>query len=152
MDRATVETYEHRSDEWIAARSPKRLPEAEAFGRTIAADWPSGSSTSSGPGGWRADLGCGPGWYTEALGAPTIALDATQAMLDVVPRYAPNACRLRADLEALPIRRGALAAAWANASYVHVPAERVPLALADLHRAVRVGGAVQVNVIADRDS
>ena len=138
MDQDTIATYERRGTEWIAAREPHRLPEAEAFGRAITSD------------GWRADLGCGPGWYTAAFGTPAIALDATQTMLDVVPEYAPGAQRIRADLEALPFRRGALAAAWASATYVHVDAERVPLALADLHHAVTPGGQVHVSVILDR--
>jgi TDG/mug DNA glycosylase family protein len=138
MDRTTVNTYERRAAEWIAARSPDDLSLVEALARTIP------------PGAWRADLGCGPGWYAGALGAPTVALDATQAMLDVVPDYAPNARRVRADLEALPLRRGTLGGAWASASYVHVAQERVPLALADLHRAVVAGGPVRVSVIADR--
>jgi TDG/mug DNA glycosylase family protein len=140
MDRETIATYERRGREWISKRSPRRLPEAQAFGAAI-----------PGP-GWRADLGCGPGWYTEALGAPAIAMDATRTMLDVARANAPSARLVQADLEALPFRRGALAGAWASASYVHVPAARVPFALADLHRAVVAGGLVHVTVIADRDT
>jgi TDG/mug DNA glycosylase family protein len=140
MDRGTIATYEARSAEWIAQRSPHKLPLAEAFGRTLLA------------GRWRADLGCGPGWYSTALGAPVVALDATQAMLDTVPEYAPEARRVRADLAALPFRRGALGGAWASASYVHLPAEQIPFALAQLHHAVDVGGHVHVSVIADRDT
>jgi TDG/mug DNA glycosylase family protein len=137
MDRATIATYEARSREWIAQRSPKQLPRARAFGRTL----PRGS--------WRADLGCGPGWYAPALGTPVVALDASQAMLDVVPEYAPHAHRVRADLAALPLRRGALGGAWASGSYVHLPADHVPFALAQLHHAVAVGGRVHLSVIAD---
>jgi TDG/mug DNA glycosylase family protein len=98
-------------------------------------------------GAWRADLGCGPGWYSEALGRPVVALDATAAMLALVPEHAPDAARVRGDLEALPLRRGALAGAWVSASLVHVEAERVPLALADLHEAVQVGGRVFLSVV-----
>jgi double-stranded uracil-DNA glycosylase len=140
VDRGTIATYEARSAEWIAQRSPNKLPLAEAFGRTL----PTGC--------WRADLGCGPGWYSAALGAPVVALDATQAMLAVVPEYSPGAHRVRADLAALPFRRGALGGAWASASYVHLPAEEVPFALAQLHHAVEVGGRLHLRVIADRDT
>jgi TDG/mug DNA glycosylase family protein len=140
VDRATIATYEARSAEWIAQRSPNKLPHARAFGRTL----PRGR--------WRADLGCGPGWYATALGAPVVALDAAQAMLDVVPEYAPAARRVRADLGALPFRRGGLGGAWASGSYVHLPAEQVPFALAQLHHAVDLGGRVHLSVIAESDT
>ena len=71
-------------------------------------------------------------------------------MLDLVPQYAPGRPRVLADLEALPFRRGALGGTWAHKCYMHVPAERVPLALADLHRATQVGGALHVHVTSDR--
>jgi double-stranded uracil-DNA glycosylase len=140
MDRGTIATYEARSREWISKRSPNKLPQAKAFGRTVP------------PGRWRADLGCGPGWYATALGAPVVALDATQAMLDVVPEYAPGAYRVRADLAALPFRRGALGGAWASGSYVHLPAEQIPFALAQLHHAVDVGGRVHLSVLTESDT
>ena len=62
MDRATVDTYERRAAEWVSKRSPHSLEYARAFGATL-----------SGP-GWRADLGCGPGWYTSTLGEPVVAI------------------------------------------------------------------------------
>jgi TDG/mug DNA glycosylase family protein len=135
MDPATIETYERRRDEWVAARTPRRLSSARAFGARVA------------PTTWRADLGCGPGWYSDALGEPVVAFDATAAMLHLVPQHAPRASRVRGDLESLPFRRGSLGGGWASASYVHVAADRVPLALADLHHAVQVGGPVDVTVI-----
>jgi TDG/mug DNA glycosylase family protein len=138
VDPETIATYEARSAEWIAARAPRALELAAALADDVA------------PGAWRADLGCGPGWYAPALGEPVVALDATAAMLAAVPEHAPDAVRVRADIEALPFRRHALGGAWANASYVHVAAELVPLALADLHRAVAPGGAVHLSVLPDR--
>lgn len=36
--------------------------------------------------------------------------------------------------------------AWSRASYLHVPAVRLPMALADLHRATAVGGAIYLDV------
>ncbi len=89
---------------------------------------------------WRADLGSGTGRYTPYLGSPVLALDASGAMLGL----ADSGIRVRADLEALPLRRGALGGAWANASYQHVPRLRLPLTLARLHDALAVGAPASI--------
>jgi TDG/mug DNA glycosylase family protein len=68
-------------------------------------------------------------------------------MLELVAEHAPSAWRVCADLEALPFRRGSLGAAWASNSYVHVPRTAVPLALADLHRALPVGAPVELRLL-----
>ncbi len=137
MDRPTVEIYEAASDRYEAARTPRHLPQAQAFGALV----------SAGPvAGPVADLGCGPGWYTTALGAPAIAMDAAHAMLRRTRAVAPTALPVQADLQALPLRRGALAGAWARNSYVHLRATDLPLALADLHRCLRADAPVQLTL------
>jgi TDG/mug DNA glycosylase family protein len=68
-------------------------------------------------------------------------------MLDLVPEQA-RAPRVHARLEALPFRRGGLAGAWASKSYVHLPRPYVPLAFADLHRALAVGAPADLTVFA----
>lgn len=129
MDRSTVAVYEARAAWWAAAREGSvsgehagRLAEhvrARLDGAVI------------------ADLGCGPGWHSDALGqGPVLALDAARSMLDLVAEHAPRAWRVQADLACLPLRRAALAAAWGSKSYVHLPRRAVPLALAELHRAL----------------
>lgn len=138
MDRRTVDVYEENADDWVVHR---KRPEPESLA-PFAARVP--------PGTPRLDLGCGPGWHTAALGDPAVALDAAKAMLDLVATNAPPAFRVQADLEALPFRRAALGGTWAHKCYMHVPAERVPLALADLHRATEVGGALHLQVTSDR--
>ena len=56
-----------------------------------------------------------------------------------------------ADVEALPFRPGALAGAWANKCYQHLPAEALPRLLtgrlreADEERGVRADGAVSLD-------
>jgi TDG/mug DNA glycosylase family protein len=131
VDRATVDLYEARSADYEAQRTPRYLPEAAALARR----------TASGP---IADLGCGPGWYTGALGDGAIAVDAALAMLRRTREVAPSALLVQADLQALPLRRGALGGAWARNSYVHVGSVDVPMALADLHRALRVDAPVEL--------
>jgi double-stranded uracil-DNA glycosylase len=138
MERTTVEVYEAAAENWAAVKRRPIPPSLAAFTARLE------------PGGVRLDLGCGPGWHAAALGAPTVAIDAAKAMLDLVPEHAPDAWRVLADLETLPFRRGSLGGTWAHRSYMHIPAERVPLALADLHRASAIGAALHVQVTSDR--
>jgi TDG/mug DNA glycosylase family protein len=138
VDRRTIDVYEENAADWVVHR---KRPEPESLAPFAA---------SVRPGAMRLDLGCGPGWHTASLGDPAIALDAANAMLDHVAKNAPRALSVQADLEALPFRRGALGGTWAHKCYMHVPAERVPLALADLHRAMEVGAALHLQVTSDR--
>jgi TDG/mug DNA glycosylase family protein len=144
VDRPTVAAYEVHGEEWAARRHAARVPEAGA-----AAEFAARLGR-----GWRADLGCGPGWAAAHLdpggAGPVLALDAAASMLAQVPALAPEALRVRADLEALPLRRGSLAGAWAYRSYVHVRSDDLPLALGDLHRALAVGGRARLRVLAGR--
>ncbi len=133
-DRATVGVYENRAGEWLAQRQPKSTAGVEAF---AALDRPEGVT---------ADLGCGPGWQTAALPDPALAIDAARSMLEMVPDHAPDALRCRADLAALPLAPGSLAGAWASRSYVHLDRRHVPLALADLHRALAPGAPVELHI------
>ncbi|MEY2450685.1 MAG: double-stranded uracil-DNA glycosylase [Acidimicrobiaceae bacterium] len=122
--------YETLAEEWVAKRRPLHLDSVEAL-----------AARATGP---SVDLGCGPGWHTAALPPPVIALDVAHAMLEIVPRHAPDALRVQADLEALPFRRRSLGATWARNSYVHVRRVALPLALADLHRSMTAGGLATI--------
>ena len=133
-----MDVYEQRAEEWLVHRR-RPIPDSLA---QFAARVPAGRP--------RVDLACGPGWHTAALGAPVIASDAARAMLDLVGEHAPDAERVVADLEALPFARGALGGIWAHKCYMHVAAEALPMALADAHRVLEVGGALHVQVTSDR--
>jgi len=135
VERATVDRYEERGGEWAARRQPVRREAALAFAQRVA------------PGALRLDVGAGAGRYTNELGQPVLALDAARTMLDLLGGVAPDAMRVRADIEALPLRRGAAGGAWANMSYLHVPRQRLPLALADLHRSLVVDSPLDVQVL-----
>jgi double-stranded uracil-DNA glycosylase len=137
MDRKTVDVYEHHVGDWIEHRRRPRPASLDAFAARV-------------PPGVRADVGCGPGWHSDALGAPVVALDAASAMAAQVRSFSPDAWPVVGDLERLPFRTAALTGAWAQKSYMHVPAERLPMALADLHRALASGGALHVQVTSDR--
>jgi double-stranded uracil-DNA glycosylase len=127
VEEKTVSIYEQHAREWLSRRPPRRLDDADRFRETVP------------PGAVRVDIGCGGGSYLPPLGAPVVALDAARSMLDLVTETAPDAWCVRGDLEALPFRPGSIGAAWSRASYLHVPGVRLPMALADLHRALRVG-------------
>lgn len=131
MDRHTVEIYERESARYEAQRTPRFRPDAERFAALV----------DRGP---AIDLGSGPGWYTDALGEATVALDAALAMLRRTRQVAPTCLPVRADLGALPFRSGALGGGWARNTYVHLAAHDVPMALADLHRSLRVGAPVEL--------
>jgi TDG/mug DNA glycosylase family protein len=137
MDRRTVDVYENNVDDWIEHRRRARPARLDAFvART--------------PPGVRADVGCGPGWHSGDLGEPVVAFDASPAMCVQVREFAPDAWPVVADLENLPFRRQSLTGAWANKSYMHIADTALPMALADLHRSIAVGGAVHIQVTSDR--
>lgn len=128
MDRRTVDAYEGDGAERYR-RERTGSSRAARFGASVD--------------GWRADIGCGPGHDTVALGSPLVSLDASMAMLRHVH---PSAGRVQADLAALPLRRGALRGAWAAKSYQHVEHEMLPLALADLQRSLVVSAPVELTM------
>ena len=135
MEKATVHRYEECGGSWAAKRRPVRREAALAFSRQVDR------------GNLRIDVGAGAGRYTNELGQPVLAIDAARTMLDLLGRVAPQALRVQADIEALPLRREAAAGAWANMSYLHVPRRRLPLALADLHRCLVVDSPLDVQVL-----
>ncbi len=137
MDRPTVNVYETRVDEWIEHRRRARPAGIDAFAARV-------------PPGVRADVGCGPGWHSADLGSPVVAFDASPAMTAQVRTFAPDAWPVVADLEHLPFRDHALTGAWAQKSYMHITAERLPMALADLHRTLVLDAAVHIQVTSDR--
>lgn len=140
-DRATRAVYEQHARAWQDRRQPGDEHQAVAF-----ADRARAQASAHGLTGPIIDLGCGPGWFTAAMGPGAVALDAARAMLDLVPAHAPDARRVQADLAHLPVRRHALAGAWASKSLVHVARPAMPLALHDLHRALAVGAALELVV------
>jgi TDG/mug DNA glycosylase family protein len=134
MDRSTIDVYEARASEWRDRRPPRFTERAERFRAAVASD------------AVRADLGCGAGSHLPYLGRPVVALDAAWAMLELTRDAAPDADLVQADVEALPLRRGALGGAWARATYLHIPRPRLPSALAELHQALRVNAPVHLTM------
>ena len=133
--RTTLDVYEQRAADWQDQRKGQQHDEATVFGRQALAT-----------GGPTMDLGCGPGWHLPFLPPGTVAVDGARAMLDLAAARAPASRGVQADLRALPFRRHAFGAAWANKSFVHLDRRLVPRALWDLHRVVRPDGTAFVSV------
>jgi double-stranded uracil-DNA glycosylase len=140
VERDTVWVYEERAAEWRAARPPRFLDEVRSLAATVEEGLPV------------ADLGCGAGLHLPYLPRPAIALDAAHAMVRLAREAAPDSWPVQADLEALPFRRAALGGGWARASYLHVRPERLPAALADLHRALAPGAPAHLLLLAGEES
>jgi double-stranded uracil-DNA glycosylase len=136
MDRRTVEAYEARGERWSPARRPQRLDDAQAFAARLGAS------------GAVVDLGSGTGRHLDSLGRRAIGLDAAWSMLRRCRAQMPDALLVRADFEALPFGAEVLAGAWSNMTYHHVPAARLPAALAELHRVLDTGAPVDLQVLA----
>jgi TDG/mug DNA glycosylase family protein len=143
MDRVTVDVYEPNATHCAEQRRVSQLERARAFARSLA------------PGSLRLDLGSGPGLDVPDLGTPVVAADAARVMVaDAHRRRGPDDHPLVSvvcDLEALPFRPGAFAGLWARACLQHIPPERLPMALAGLHRSMAVGGVLGISVVAGRE-
>lgn len=134
MDRRTVDIYEERAAEYGARRRAYAPERAEAFAAAVTS------------GGVRLDLGAGPGHYLPYLGTPVVAADPAHAMVAEARHRHPGTPGVVCDAAALPVRPGSLAGVWASKSLQHVPRLEMPLALAGLHRALRVGGVLDITV------
>ncbi len=136
MHRATVDVYDDRGLEWVASHSrPGRKADAEDFAERV------------GERALRIDLGCGAGRYLAHLGTPTVALDASEVMLDACRARLPDAMYVRGDIEMLPFARGSLRGGWSWMTHLHVERTRLPLALWDLHRAMAVGAPLTIQLL-----
>jgi TDG/mug DNA glycosylase family protein len=135
VDTHTVQIYEEHAATWSARRTPRWRPQARALGDAVA------------PGAVRVDVGCGPGQYGPDLGTPLVQLDVAFAMLAIAREANPGSPCVQADLEALPFRAGALGGAWSRNSYVHIPRVRLPMALAQLQRALAPGTPLAMTMI-----
>jgi TDG/mug DNA glycosylase family protein len=128
----TVAVYEAVADDYRARRKAYDPDRAVAFAAAVP------------PGGVRLDLGCGPGLYADLHGRPLVAGDVALAMCRATRAAAPDVPVLRLDVEALPLRPGSVIGTWAWKSLQHLPADRLPGALAEIHRAMPVGGRLEV--------
>lgn len=132
-DRGTVEVYEAHASEY---RRRRKAYDPDRAGRFAAA-----------VDGLRLDVGCGPGLYFDLLGRPLVGTDVAFNMcVEARAGDAGGAAVpvLQHELTALPFRPGTFAGVWAWKCLQHVRAAELPLALAELQRAMAVGGRLEL--------
>jgi TDG/mug DNA glycosylase family protein len=134
VEPVTVRIYEREAANYRRRRRPVDAARAASFAAACVPGYPA------------VDLGCGPGLYLRHLPHPVVGLDAAAAMLELARAHDPGAAPVRGDLEALPLADRSLGGAWARNSYLHLPAVRLPLALARLHRALVPGAPLMLSV------
>lgn len=132
MDARTVTVYEEAASEWLRRRGGQ----GDGLGRRF--------RDLIGPGPV-VDLGCGVGRYLGELGEGAAGLDATMGML-MLARQAGRPL-VRGDLEALPLATGSLAGVFARHSFLHLPKDRLPGALAEARRVLRQGGTLLATML-----
>ena len=101
------------------------------------------------PGKPIADLGCGYGRHLEPLiraGHPhPLGIDRSPLLLSAAKKEAPSAALVRADLRALPLHAGTLAAAFCFYSSMFLGThEDALLALREAARVLRTGGSLVI--------
>ncbi|WP_327051541.1 class I SAM-dependent DNA methyltransferase [Halomicrococcus gelatinilyticus] len=143
-DDDTIATYQSVADEY-RERHDDRSPVADLVERFLdeVAD-----ATDHEP-GWVADVGCGPGWESATFaerGHDVLGVDLTPAFLRAAREEAPTAAFARMDMRSPGIGDDALDGLWACASFLHVPREDAPDALAAFHRTLRPGGVLALSV------
>ncbi len=138
MHRPTIDVYEREGGRYAVRRGVQGKERVKAFAAAL------------GPDAVRLDLGCGPGHYLPLLGEPAVALDATLAMVASARSGHQHVPTVQADLADLPFGRHAFGGVWASKAHQHLAATELPLALADVHRVLLVGGRFDLTVFASR--
>ncbi|HWJ96847.1 MAG TPA: methyltransferase domain-containing protein, partial [Acidimicrobiales bacterium] len=142
MDQRTIAVYDREGAGYAARRGVQRPERAAAFASAVDGRDPSAV---------RIDLGAGPGHYVPLLGTPVVAVDASWTMASAARSAHPGVPVVQADLARLPFGPGTVGGVWASKVHQHLPAADLPLALADVHRALPVGGRFDLTVFAAAD-
>ena len=137
MDRATVDIYDQRGLEWAATHAT-----AGTAGRGRGLRRPGGAGS-----GLRVDVGCGAGRYLPHLGAPVWPSMPRWPCSRPAETQVPDALYVQGDVEHLPFTRGSIDGAWSWMTHLHVPRDRLPVALWDLHRVLAVGSPFEIQLL-----
>lgn len=103
-------------------------------------DWFAGEARALGP---VADIGCGPGQSTRYLherGVPVVGIDLSPGMVATAQRLTPAVPFRQGSMLSLDVEDGAWGGILALYAIVHLSPDEVPVALAEMYRALRPGG------------
>ena len=135
MHRQTIDAYDADAQHWLTTRydpSQPSSPAALRFRQFVGE-------------GLILDLGCGPGQLLADLAEPSIGLDASAGMLALAKELGLLRL-LQADVEALPVKAGGAAGAFAHFSLQHLPRAGFRNAIREVRRALRPGGHLEVTM------
>ena len=136
VHRQTIAAYDLGAEHWSRSRYNNRsgveanTAAARAFRQQVGD-------------GLILDIGSGPGRLLDALGTPSIGLDASTAML-ALGRSERTGPFLAADAEALPVGRTTVAGFFANWCLQHLPRTGLAVALGEIHRVLQPAGLLYV--------
>lgn len=143
-DPDTIATYQAVADEYRERHADRSVVEAqvEQFLTSVEA-------STNGARACVADVGCGPGWESATFverGHEVVGIDLTPAFLRAARSEAPPAAFARMDMRQLGFEDDAFDGLWACASFLHVPRDDAPDALAEFHRTLRPRGTLSLAV------
>ncbi len=135
--RETIATYDREAAAFAGRHWQVRLERAlEGLGRYLR------------PAARVLDLGCGPGRDLLLLrerGYRVVGLDLSAGMLAEARRRAGGPL-LRADMRRLPLGNASFDGIWCCATLLHLPRAEAGVALGEIRRVLRPGGAVYLSV------
>jgi ubiquinone/menaquinone biosynthesis C-methylase UbiE len=102
----------------------------------------------AGPGALVLDLGCGGGWdmaWLVTRGATVVGCDISQDMLQQSCTVSSSPL-IQMDMRHLSVRRGQVQGIWCCASLLHLPKRDAPGALAEMGRALAIGGVLFLSI------
>ena len=136
-DAATRRFYEGRGEEWVARR--------RAAHRNLAT-WVE-AHRQPGP---VVDVGCGPGWHLDPVAPPRVGLDLARTMLAQARSRRQTPWLVQADAARLPFPPRSFGGAIASRVHTHLPRADNPMALAELHLALKPEAPVFFHLLGDR--
>ena len=128
------------ASDWPRLVAPRRLALAEPDHYVNAFDWPQGARV--------ADIGAGPGFFTEAIrraigpGGSVIAVDAQVEMLRILGERCAPCARVAGLLTALPLADSSVDVAWC--AFVFHEVADVDAAARELYRVLASAGRALV--------
>ncbi|WP_459192265.1 class I SAM-dependent methyltransferase [Halosimplex sp. J119] len=149
--RRTVETYERVAEQYA------RLHDDRAVVADLVEQFVTAVDERDGRGDDQTDrerprvldVGCGPGWESEAFaeaGFAAVSFDLTRRFLEQARDRVPDGTVARGDMRALPFADDAFDGLWACASLLHVPEAEVPPTVAAFERVLADGGVALVSL------